>query len=151
SRAVRLCLVAGAVTVVTLHRMDAWFHSARPTDLPSAPRHFAPLIHELDRLGLDRVYADYWIAYRLDFATRERIIAVENSSPEITFRGDLPVPSPNKVRYRPYEDAVEASRRPGFVYFRKTLDQWPIVPALLAHGYRQVPVGPFVVLAPPSS
>ena len=57
--------------------MADWFKIPQP--VPYAPRSFAPLIATLDRLGIDHVYADYWIAYRLDFATQERIIAAENT------------------------------------------------------------------------
>ena len=37
------------------------------------PRDFGPLIRTLDRLGIKRVYASYWIAYRIDYETGERI------------------------------------------------------------------------------
>jgi hypothetical protein len=150
-RAAVLLVVAGAVTVVTLHRIDGWYRAVRPSDLPLAPRDFGPLIGTLDRLGIDRAYADYWIAYRLDFDTRERIVAVETPYPSAnpTVRGDLVVPPRGDVRREEYRDEVEASRRPAFVYFRQNLSQWPFIPELDRHGYRRVNVGPFVVFAPP--
>ncbi len=41
------------------------------------PRSLSPLVAELDRLGISRVFTNYWLAYRLDFDTNERIVAVE--------------------------------------------------------------------------
>lgn len=150
-RAVVLLVVAGAVTVVTLDRIDGWYRAVRPSDPPLAPRDFGPLVATLDRLGIERAYADYWIAYMLDFDTRERIIAVETPYPSANprFRGDLAVPPRGPVRREAYRDAVEASPRPAFVYFRQNLAQWPFIPELRAHGYRRVNVGPFVVFRPP--
>jgi 4-amino-4-deoxy-L-arabinose transferase-like glycosyltransferase len=59
-----------------------------------------PAIAELDRLGVDRVHGDYWVAYRLAFETEERIIAT---------------PSWGIDRYPPYTDAVRASPRSAWV------------------------------------
>lgn len=152
-RAAVLLLVAGAVTVVTLQRIDGWYKASRPSDPPLAPRDLGPLIGTLDRLGLTHVYADYWIAYRLDFDTRERIIAVETPYPSAgpTFRNDVAVPPQAAVRRRAYRDAVGAAPRSGFVYFRQNLSIWPFIPELEAHGYRRVLIGPFVVFVPPSA
>jgi hypothetical protein len=152
-RAVLLLIVAAAVTVVTLHRLDGWYRATRPSDPPVAPRDFRPLIGTLDRLGLDRVYADYWIAYRLDFDSRERIIAVETPYPstDLTFRGAVAVPPGGHVRRQEYREAVEVAPRSGFVYFRRNVAMWPFIPELVAHGYRRVLVGPFVVFAPPQT
>ena len=38
------------------------------------PADVGPLIALLEREGQDRVFADYWIAYRLTFLSNERII-----------------------------------------------------------------------------
>jgi hypothetical protein len=108
------------------------------------------LIDKLDRLHLDRVFTDYWIAYRLDFATRERIIAVENAFSGGELHGaTVTLPHDPNVRYRPYEREVEASPRQGFVFFRRTYRALPIVPLLESHGWKRSAVGPFVVYAPP--
>jgi hypothetical protein len=36
------------------------------------PRSFAPLITKLSELGIKRVYASYWIAFRIDFESNEQ-------------------------------------------------------------------------------
>jgi hypothetical protein len=47
------------------------------SDAVALPRTFAPLYAELDRLGIRRLYATYWIANRITYETGERIIASE--------------------------------------------------------------------------
>jgi 4-amino-4-deoxy-L-arabinose transferase-like glycosyltransferase len=146
-RAAILVALAGTVTAVSVPRMESWFREPQP--VPRAPRSMQPLIAALDRLHLDRVYADYWIAYRLDFATQERILAVENEFTRATYRNGEATPPPDPtVRYRPYEREVAAAPVHGFVFFKRTYRTLPIVPGLERHGYRKVPVGPFVVFAP---
>ncbi|HWE83113.1 MAG TPA: glycosyltransferase family 39 protein [Gaiellaceae bacterium] len=143
-RASLLIAVACAVTVVTLHRMEPV-----PTDLPQAPRNLAPLVATLDANHLDRIYAPYWLAYVLDFDTRERIVAVENKFGSIGFeRPDGAVPPDPFVRYADYQREVGAARH-GYVFFRRGLGAIAIVPALERHGFRKVVVGPFAVFVPP--
>ena len=86
-----------------------------------APRDLGPLISTLDRLGLDRVYADFWLAYSLTFDARERIIASQNKFTKLTFAGGQAVASRHPfIRYPPYERKVEAARH-GFVLFRESI------------------------------
>jgi hypothetical protein len=147
-RGVAVLAVGCAITVVAMPRMSDWFQLLQP--VPRAPRDMTPLIDTLDRLHLDRVFADYWIAYRLDFATKERIVAVENGFSGGTFRGSKVIlPHDSNVRYRPYERKVEASPRQGLVFFRRTYRSLPVVPLLEAHGWKRTLVGPYVVYAPP--
>jgi hypothetical protein len=106
----------------------------------AVPRDLGPLLSALDRLGLEHVYADYWLAYRLDFDTRERIVAVESRF------AALPS-SREDVRYRPYERAVKRARH-GFVFYRQTVGSVPMVPQLEQQGYRRHVVGSYVIYAP---
>jgi hypothetical protein len=147
-RAVALVGVAALISAVTIHRMDVVSRAANP--LPAqAPRDFSPLIDTLDRLGLDHVYADYWIAYDLDFDTQERIVAVENQFGSLSFRDGQATPPPDPtVRYKPYQTEVQAARH-GFVFWTRSYRQLPIVGQLVKHGYRRIVVGPWVVFAPP--
>lgn len=138
--------LALAVSTITLQRMEPV-----PPPQPMAPRDIAPLIATLERLGLDRVYAKYWVAYVLDFDTRERIVAVENHFDSVSFRhGEARVPDDPVVRYPPYQARVRDDARHGFVFFRQGIASVPIVEALQTHGYRRYLVGPFVVFAPPA-
>jgi hypothetical protein len=133
-------------TVVTLHKMSL-VHDPQP----HAPRNIAPLLATLDRLKLDRVYADLWAAYVIDFNSRERILAVENKFDAVSFRnGRAVLPDDPVVRSPEYEAKVRDDPNHGFVFFRKTVSSVPIVAALAKHGYRRVTVGPFVVFVPPS-
>jgi hypothetical protein len=50
--------------------------------------------------GIDRAYADYWIAYRVTFETSEEVI----------------VAPLNTSRYEPYDVAVRAATRPAYVF-----------------------------------
>ena len=147
-----LLALAVVVTMVTLQRMDADVRAVHPRGLPVAPRDFGGLVSTLDGLGLDRVYADYWIAYRLAFDTRERIIAsqieFEPTPAKLTLRDGQAVPPPGSyVRYPPYAREVAASRH-GFVFFRQTIARNPLAPELEQLGYRRVLSGPFVVYIP---
>ena len=59
------------------------------------------------------------------------------------------LPDDPVVRAPEYEAKVRDDPDHGFVFFRKTVNSVPIVPALDRHGYRRVTVGPFVVFVPP--
>src|SRR5262249_34736650 len=67
-RGVALLALVLALEIVSVHRMDRYYHVPQEFQ-PRAPRNIEPLVASLDRLGLDRVYADYWIAYLVDFKT----------------------------------------------------------------------------------
>ena len=56
----------------------------------------------LRRLGADRVYANYWTAYRLVFESGGRIVAT-------------PVPAEDHTRWEPYRDAVVGAANPAVV------------------------------------
>ena len=159
-RAAALLAVALLISVVTTHRMDEWFGGTpRPTTyaqglgprhiVQSVPRDLGPLIATLDRLGLDRVFAEYWIAYRLTFDTDERIIASENVFRRVSFEDGEANPPFQPGRSAEYNREVRRARH-GFVFYRRTVDSVPIVPELERHGYRRFDAGPLVVFAPPS-
>jgi dolichyl-phosphate-mannose-protein mannosyltransferase len=149
-RATVVLALAFAVSLVTLHRMQP-LPLPLASGKPTAPRELGPLVAELDRLGLDRVYSSYWLAYVLAFDTRERIVAVENRFDEVRFvDGRAILPRPSLLRSESFRREVERSRN-GFVFFREGLDEIPIVSDLERRGYRRVPVGPFVIFAPPTA
>lgn len=161
-RAAAILALACVVSLVTLHRMDDWFRAPPPKITHAkglGPRHVAqwvprdlgPLVSALDTLGLDHVYADYWLAYRLDFDTRERIVAVENRFTGLTFVRGQAVPSFQRdVRYRPYDREVRRARH-GFVFYPQTVGSVPIVAQLERRGYRRHEVGSYVIYSPAAS
>ena len=144
-------VVAVALTGLALTRMDAHVEV-----MPGVvnPRHYGPLVAELDQNNVDRVYADYWIAYRLAFETDERIIAAQSNLARRNLRvrdGRVVTSSPDWSRNWSYNRAVDESGRAALVFTRAD----PVEPEdrelLIEHGYRRKAVGPFVVYLPPES
>ena len=161
ARAVAVVLLVTVVSVVTIERMDDWFSGtprAITHEIGLGPRHtlqwvprdLGPLVDTLDELGIDHVYAEYWLAYRLAFDTRERIVAVENPFDDVTVVDGLAVPGEAEVvRYEQYDHAVRRARA-GYVFYEQILDTIPIVPELERAGYTRHDVGSYVVFAPPA-
>ena len=163
-RGVAVLAVGLALSVATLNRMETYL-SEVPPQPPKAPRDLEPLVSRLDELGLDRVYADFWLSYRLTFDTGERIVAAQSKLERVGLVNGEAIPSRHPfIRYRPYEREVERSRH-GFVFFRASLADGAdratgapsrariaqlarFVAELERYGYRDVQVGPFVIYAP---
>jgi hypothetical protein len=120
-RAVVAAALAAAIAVAGI----AWF----PRDEPKAAGAVVPVstagAHRLLRdHGITRAYADYWIAYRLTFESREGTIVA-------------PI---NRWRYEPYQAEVAAAERPAYVFLQDS----PTYPRFLAlAGAHGVPVDVF--------
>ncbi|HEY5058563.1 MAG TPA: glycosyltransferase family 39 protein, partial [Gaiellaceae bacterium] len=121
-----------------------------PENVAALPRDFGPLIQTLHRLHITRAYASYWIAYRIDFATGETIIAAEGR-PEalrVSPAGGV-IPKPDDPSLRPrrpqYDAIVSRSRFPTWVIAKNfdvgNLDLWAFAQA----GYRSEDVGTFTI------
>lgn len=65
-------LALSTASLVSMDRRDLTTFTAPDVKIP---KRFGPLVALLDDNGIRRVYANYWIAYRLTFETNERIIA----------------------------------------------------------------------------
>ena len=116
------------------------------------PADFRPLISTLDRLGVRTAYSTYWVAYRLDFESNERIIAVKNELQDVSWDGTQAQPTLGTfIRYPPYERKVRAGRH-AFILYASDVASSPVVPKLRRFGYRAYPVEDLVVywLPPPS-
>jgi hypothetical protein len=159
-KATAIVAFATFVSAVTLGRMNDWFNGEpHPTTqvrglgprdtVQLVPRNLDGLVAALDRLHLKDVYTDYWLAYRLDFDTKEHITAVENRLIGMRFEDGKAVPTLLYTRYAPYARTVRRANH-GFIFYRKLVDSAAVVPALERHGYRRVPAGSFVILAPPA-
>ena len=147
-RAAAVLVIAAVVSAVSFHRMNAWLNADSPHWPPPTPRNLTPLVSALDELHLDRVYADYWIAYRLDFATNERIIATYDDWQHWVTRGGQVTPHPPiAVRWPPYQRTVAPARH-GFVFLDPEPYAAPIIGALRREHYAIRRVGPFVIYAP---
>jgi Dolichyl-phosphate-mannose-protein mannosyltransferase len=160
ARAVALLAIACAVSVLTLDRMDDWFR-AKPAPFTRVdqlgprhtvqlvPRDLDQLVRVLDRLGLDHVYTDYWLAYRLDFDTRERITAVESNFTDVQFVDGQAVPVGQQDVRRPEYDREVRQVRHAFVFYKQTVGSVPYLEELERHGYRPHPTARYVVYALP--
>lgn len=138
-------LLVGVVSLVTLHRMNVWARTDRDRWPPETPRSLAPLAAALDRIGVRYAYANYWIAYRLSFDTRERIIATQYPYTRLTedhFGRLVPVPNP-PVRYPPWQRLVGEHEHAFIVFREESMPQR----VLARHGYVRHTVGPFAVYA----
>jgi hypothetical protein len=149
-RAVAVFAVAIVIALVSIPRMEAWVRQPGTPPGFLSPRSFQPLAAELDQMQIRHVFADYWIAWRLNFDMRERIVAVENWSRTATFPGGKAVPGVDPtVRWPPFDREVRAASRVAFVYWTASYKDVTIVPALKAHGYKPIFVGPWVIFAKP--
>jgi hypothetical protein len=139
--------IATAITALGLARMNSSPAFGEQADGMFVPRSFAPLVRELDRRGVRDVYADYWIAYRLDFMTDERIVAAESPQENYVRRGGkVVVLDEDHVRYPRYRAEVTASARPAHVVLTGSVDEKKVdAPLLRAAGYRRTAVGGFTV------
>ena len=154
-----ILVLACVISVVTLQRTEEWFRDTprRTTHAEGlgprhivqwVPRDLGPLVDKLDALGLSHVYAEYWLAYRLNFDTDERIVAAHNAFVEVRLEDGQAVPRTlDADRYPPYTEQVREARH-GFVFYRQFVDMIPIVPELERLGYRRHDVGSYVVYAP---
>ncbi|MDX6423449.1 MAG: hypothetical protein QOI67_920 [Gaiellaceae bacterium] len=89
------------------------------------PGEMGPLIALLDREGQDRVFADYWIAYRLDFESGEKIIAT----------------STGFVRNQEYDELVKAAPNPAYVYVEGSPQDEAAQGRLVQRGYTRLTSG----------
>ncbi|HEY8626905.1 MAG TPA: glycosyltransferase family 39 protein [Gaiellaceae bacterium] len=97
-------------------------HVASATDI-------SPLIELLRREHVDRVLADYWIAYRLNFETHERVLAT----------------STGFVRDQHADRIVRASAWPAHVFVRGTPMELRARRRLERRGYRRLTTEDFSV------
>jgi dolichyl-phosphate-mannose-protein mannosyltransferase len=158
ARAASVAVVATAlaISVVSLAKMNTW-RKANPREPAVAPRNIEPVLKLLDRTGVDRLYAQYWVAYRIDFETNEHIIAAESKLTTLRFSGDRPIPTANPViRWKPYQTEVDAAPRAGFVFIDWAGDanraaRLAVQRRLQAHGFTRHRYANLVVYIPPKA
>jgi hypothetical protein len=142
-------LLAGAcaLSVVGLQRMNTV--EELPSTYPPAVRSLQPLEAALKRLGVTRVYAGYELAYRLDFDTKEHIVAVMNKSPLVFADGQAtPKTTPGFIRWPAYDRIVRSGLH-AYAFYRVRIPESPIVSELKHDGYHAISTGPFVIYVPP--
>jgi hypothetical protein len=97
-----IVVLAGALCVSVVG--DLHYAALPSTSMPDVE----PLIAKLVARGDQVVYADYWIAWRLAFESRERLAAV----PLIGIKIDV---NPRGERYAPYLQRAHAARRWAYI------------------------------------
>ena len=155
-RMATVAVAAAALTLsgVTLARAASW-RDSHPRNPAVAPRDIQPLVRILDAAGIDRVYAQYWVAYRIDFETNERVVAAESKLKSVRFVDGKPIPGAYpEVRWPAYVRKVNAAPRAAFVFI-----VWPqdanrakrlaVMRELEAHGFTKRSYADLVILLPP--
>ena len=89
------------------------------------PANMRPLIALLERQREDRVFTDYWIAYRLDFESEEQIVAT----------------STGFVRNQEYDELVKAAPEPRLRLRRRIPAGHCGTGRLESRGYRRLTSG----------
>lgn len=148
--ALTVAAIALAISVVSVARMNADGEAVHPHGIPVVPRDLGRLIGRLDASHLRYVYADYWIAYRLDFDSHERVVASEIDPAHLCLCDGAVRPGKGLVpRYEPYARAV-ARHRHGVLLFRRS-DTRRLEARLSALGYRRTVTGQFALYVPSRS
>src|SRR5205085_554650 len=112
-RGIAVLALGCLISFLVVHRA---YDNARAAPVQAAPPDFRPLIAKLDQLGVHRVYSSYWVAYRLAFETKERIIGVKNDFTGVTWDGTQAQPVLGTfIRYPPWERKVREGRH-AFVF-----------------------------------
>lgn len=129
-RQVVAVVVAAGVGVVTIGALRDFSDDNRMV-VDLRPPRLGQLEATLDAAGVDRVYADYWIAYPLTFETRERIVAT-------------PV---DAVRSAKHDEMVDDAESGTYVVFGNSPRDLALAPALrgLGVGFERIETGTFAV------
>ena len=144
--------VASALSGLVLAQVASSPAYSRRADGLFVPHSFAPLIRALEDGGIDRVFAGYWVAYRLDFETDERVIAAEASlrtlarQPDGRVRPRVPR-NANEIRFAPYDGEVRRAPNAAYVLLAGTAEEARSRSLLERAGYARSVVGGFAIYA----
>ncbi len=153
-RGAALLAAAGALTTVTLVKFVDWQHATAPHPPDALGVDVRPAIATLERDGLDRVWADYWVAYRITFLTHEHVIAAEADLAHLEAAGARRVvpPQPRTYtdsRHPAYDTAVRGAARHAYLLVRGAPTTAADQRVLLQHGYRLTNLRDFLLLVSP--
>jgi 4-amino-4-deoxy-L-arabinose transferase-like glycosyltransferase len=153
-RAVMIFLICGALSISGLALMVSDDLAASHAGGVALPADFGPLVRKLEANGVRRVWATYWIAYRVTFESGERIVAAEPGSDRYSVRQGRVVPLGesdigNQGRYAPFQHEVAKSRDVAHVFAAGEPLEGKARPLLRSAGYRLVTVDGFDVWLPP--
>ena len=120
--------VALAVSVVGLRALERQDLFTPEVHEGGVTAELGPLVDRLERDGVEHVYANYWLAYRITFESDERVVAT----------------STGHVRYEPHDRAVRSDPRAAHVFFAGAPDERRFA----RDGYRRLREGPFAIYVP---
>jgi 4-amino-4-deoxy-L-arabinose transferase-like glycosyltransferase len=130
-----------ALTVVGLARMEGSAAYAVRNGDHAVPDDLAPAIDTLERANVRAALAQYWIATRISFESRERVIAVPGEG-----RGITP---PSFIRNPAFAARVASATRRGYVFATGDVRDVITRNELERAGYRRLRAGDSLVYLPP--
>lgn len=120
------------------------------SDGATVPNDFRPLVSALDRRDVDRVFANYWVAYRLEFESDEQILAMPSGQTAYTERSGHVVPVEQDFGRDPAQGRLVAgSARAAHVFLARGDALRTGRRVLVAAGYRPLAVPGFVLFLAP--
>jgi 4-amino-4-deoxy-L-arabinose transferase-like glycosyltransferase len=139
---------ACALSVAGLIAMERQHLTLISADGVAVPGDFGPLLHVLEHQHIDAVFANYWVAYRLGFESRERIVASPSEQRRYQTRDGRVVPDRSHSRYAPWD--VLVGRHPGaaHVFLKGSAVERQARTLLLEAGYRKIETDGFIVYLP---
>jgi len=152
-RAVAVVVAAVALSVAGATIMERDELGAAHADGVVVPSDLHPLVRALEALGVRHLYANYWVAYPIDYESGERIVAAKIGGEVVARDGRLlPAGSSDRGsegRYPKYNRVVNRSRDAAYVFVAGGTAEPSLRPRLLRLGYRLVRTNGFdVYLAP---
>ena len=132
---VQAATVVGIVTLSVIGTSSLMTWSRRPPGAHDlAAGELRPLVRLLRNEKVETAFAEYWVAYRINFETKEQVTAA----------------SLGQVRHPPYQERVRSSDRPAYVLFRGSGPDSRLGPALdqLAVRHRRMEAGRYAVYLP---
>jgi hypothetical protein len=151
-RAVALvALAAVVVSVVGVVEMDRGRLALVRADGTTVPNDLRPLIGALERRKINRVFANYWVAYRLQFESDERILVMPTGQVKYANRSGHVVPVEQDFGRDPAQGKiVAASPRAAHVFLANGGALRIGKPLLARAGYRRLTVPGLVVFMAPT-
>jgi 4-amino-4-deoxy-L-arabinose transferase-like glycosyltransferase len=154
-RAAALVSVALAFTAAGVAEMQHDNLGASHAEGAKVPTDIRPLLRTLRAHGIDRAYANYWVAYRITFESGERIVAAAVNPLSYGVQKGRVVPLTEgdpggEGRYPKYHEIVARSRQAAHVFVAGQDSEPRARRLLLGHGYRLLRSETFDVYLPPT-
>ena len=141
--------IACGMSIAGLAIMERQHLTLVSVDGASVPADFQPLIRTLGQARVHDVFASYWVAYRLGFESRERIIASPSRQIHYETVDGRVVSDLAHSRYARWDMLVRSNRGAAHVFVTGAQQEREARRLLLAAGYRRIEGDGFVVYLPP--